>query len=229
MNRADLYDILVGNSITILAILSLILTIISLLVDNSKKIARIIFWSIIVIPIVGLFDMLVPSILMISVYFIMLNPLIIFVFILSGGTLLMYMVNYNEMSKKTLQRYTLVNYIIIMAFLLFAIELAKVSYNTWGSGTIYFGAFMIVLLFPLRFLTREMYKQPFAYGLIELLTGLTSITIIGINGFSHSEFNGESVDIIRNGLVLLSIVMIIEGVLLFYKHYKKVLTIKQIN
>lgn len=206
-----MYEFIIDYSTLILAIISLCCTLISVLTDKLKIIIGIVSLSTIAVGIIISFRFILV--------FLYWQPLSILPLVGIVGTLIMY--SLKNISKRFLKIYSLLQYVLTMTLLLLAIELTKASYNTWGSGSIYFGIFMLTFLIPLRHLTRELYERHFTYGILELLSGLISISLILVLGFSTSEFNTESVFIIRKGLILLSVSLLLEGILLIYKGYRK--------
>ncbi len=205
----EIYEFLIPNSIAMSAVISLVTTLITVLIDKSKTIPQILAWGVIVFALVASFKFL-----WVLFYFpVMLLPFAGIVGALVVGLL-------KTPSERFLKRYAIVQYVLVMAFLLLAIEMAKASFNTWGSGPVYPGIFMIVFLVPLRHLTRKISPVPFVYGGLDFLIGLSSMSFILVFGFSESMFNGDSIPVIRKGLVLLSMTLAVEGVLFLCKDYR---------
>jgi hypothetical protein len=107
-------------------------------------------------------------------------------------------------------------YFISTILLIFAFELAKVSSNTWGSGTLFAGVFMIVYIIPLYQLIRQISEQEKIFGLYKLISGLILIGLIIIQGFGNSDYDGETVLLIRKNIIFLSIIFFIEGLVVLF-------------
>jgi len=117
-----------------------------------------------------------------------------------------------------LKRYALSMFVLHALLLLFAVELAKSSMNTWGSGPVYTGVFMIIYILPLFQLLQLAHRQDRFYGWLKAVTGSAALLVIAIFGFSSSDYNGESVSIIRDGIVLLGVFTVVEGLLLVFRN-----------
>jgi|GEM_PF-6632538 hypothetical protein len=109
---------------------------------------------------------------------------------------------------------SIVLFIIHALLLLFASELSKSNSNTWGSGLAFSGVFMIVHLLPLFQITRLSYTQDNIYGKIKLSTGFLLLTIVLFFGFKQSEYNGATVELIRNSILFLGATLLIEGIIM---------------
>jgi hypothetical protein len=120
------------------------------------------------------------------------------------------------------KRYSLILFAASSLLLLFASELSKSNMNTWGSGSIFAGVFMIVHILPLFQLLGLTYKRDSIYGKIKIAIGIISLVIILIFGFKISDYNGETVALIRNSVLYLGGIMILEGLILLSQEKLKV-------
>ena len=119
-------------------------------------------------------------------------------------------------NNSVLKRYSMITYILMAVLFIVAIECAKSSMNTWGSGPIYAGVFMIVHILALFQLIRLLYQQDKIYGVIKLITGIAALLMMVIFGFDSGEYNGDTVTLIRRSVIILCISTISEGIFLFY-------------
>lgn len=122
-------------------------------------------------------------------------------------------------NKQILKWYALLTFSIFSCGILFAIELAKVSMNTWGSGTIFTGVFMIVHILPLFHLLTLLYPANKVYGYLKMVTGLIAMIIIFVFRFHHGDYDGDTVTLIRRSLFLTCIILIIEGFIVIFNEH----------
>jgi hypothetical protein len=117
--------------------------------------------------------------------------------------------------------YSTLIYIINCFTYAIAIQFAKANFNTWGSGTIYIGVYMIALSLPLFHLLRFIYQQEKFYGILKLSMGSLLLLIIWLSHFPPERDLREvntTLDLIRNSIVFSVIITVLEGFIMIFQN-----------
>ncbi len=116
--------------------------------------------------------------------------------------------------------YRFILYPLLNIVLLFGMEMAKDAGNTWGMGALPFGVLLIIFVLLLKSLERFSYRQFYYDGIVDVVTGGISCGLIVIFGFETNEWTWDTQIHTRYGVLALSSVLIIEGIIIFWKGYK---------
>lgn len=197
----ELLELLFPNAVSIFAFLSLCGTILIVNIKINKL--QIFQWALLL----GLFVLIFFSI---KLGFVVYPLPIIFVIIGVVFIIIRYF----------LIAYRFILYPLLNIILLFGIEMAKSPGNTWGMGALPFGVFLIMFILLLKLLERFSYRQFYYYSIVDIVTGVISCGLIAIFGFHTNEWTWHTQIYTRYGLLALSTILIIEGIIMFWKDYK---------
>ncbi len=115
--------------------------------------------------------------------------------------------------------YKLILYPLLNILLLLGMEMAKDPGNTWGMGALPLGMLLIMFVLLLKLLERFSYRQFYYDGVIDIVTGAISLGLIATLGFHTNEWTWDTQIYTRYGVLALSTVLIIEGIILFWKGF----------
>jgi hypothetical protein len=135
-------------------------------------------------------------------------------------------------TQKNVKTYATIIYLINCVTYCIAVELAKADFNSWGSGTLYFGVHTIALTLPLFHLLRLLYQQDNLYGTFKLVAGLILFVIIWKTDFPPEydlRDSNEILNLIRNSIVYSVFVFILEGLLMLFQGKMKSLATSYID
>jgi len=203
----NLYNFILSHSIIISVLFSLLITILPRFIILSNKTIK---------RLIAIFILLVLILSFKYIYLILfIFPLsiipIIIVILIFIGILVRKDSSEDKIESKLFKFYLSVIYFCILSLLLFAILLSSSSANTWGTGYVYIGVFMIIFIIPLLHLIRLLHNLSKTYGIINIIFGFISMFLIAAHGFTNSEYNGSDIQAIRTGIVLIIMDLIIEG------------------
>ncbi len=116
--------------------------------------------------------------------------------------------------------YRFILYPLLNIILLLGMEMAKDAGNTRGMGALPFGVLLVAFVLLLKLLERFSYRQFYYNGVVDIITGCISCGLILILGFRTNEWTWNMEIHTRYGLIALSVILIIEGGILFWKGYK---------
>lgn len=212
----DLLDWLANYAIIIASTISLTLTILTYFNNLNSTIKKIIlFVSILTVLLT------IPYYIILFYYPFVLLPTF-------GIFLTLYLIK----TKKRVPDSSIFIYIINCIMYGFAIELSKANFNSWGSGTIFVGVYMVALTLPLFHLLRLLWQQDNTYGFFKLSTGLILLFIIWKSNFPPEydlRDSNETLNLIRNSILYSVSVFTFEGILVLSRNIIKRLTIIHIN
>ena len=201
-------DLLVDNSFTILSFEVVFVSLLYLLTDKAKKIISLSYWAFIV-TCFAITVAIYPN-----AFFVFAFPPTAIPFICIFVTFILFK-SKNKNSYTTYTTYTKIQYVVLAMFLLLAFEMSKDPGNTWGSGATYFGVFLGIFIIPLRRLTKLLHMNTLTYALTDIMTGLISMFLIMSNGYTDYLLRpDDNRTMIRNGLELVSLFILFEGIIL---------------
>ncbi len=198
----ELLDVLFGYAVSITSLLSLCATFF-IVSKNIKK--KQIFEYFLWFALLGVFVLSV-----ISFFFVYPLPYFL-VIIVVVFTIIHYL----------LKACRFISYPLLNVLLLFGMEAAKAPGNTWGLGGLPFGVLLIIFVLLLKLLDHLLYRHYSYKGILDIITGCISFVLIITFGFTSNEWTHWLQISTRKGLIVLSAVLIIEGVIMFYKEHKK--------
>ncbi|MBS9767919.1 MAG: hypothetical protein KGV44_10330 [Flavobacteriaceae bacterium] len=116
--------------------------------------------------------------------------------------------------------YKFISYPLLNILLLLGMEMAKDPGNTWGMGALPFGVLLIIFVLLLKLLDLFSYRQFYYNGIVDMVTGAISFGLIAFLGFITNEWTFDTQIYTRYGVLALSAILIIEGIIMFWKDCK---------